>query len=174
MRADAQRNRASITDAALLVFAEHGGAASMETIAHRAGLSVGALYRHFPDRRTLVEHIAVDALRDLLAFAQRARDDPDTTRWEALRAVVVHCVGLPLAMTRTLRETPEAGPVVAELITRTNAILERLTLDAQREGSVRGDLTAADIVRVLEFAVCRPGARAEDPLLTVVLDGLRS
>ncbi|MGY2896282.1 TetR/AcrR family transcriptional regulator [Deinococcus sp. UYEF24] len=52
-RADAQRNRQLLLDAALEVFAQHGIEASLEAIARRAGVGIGTLYRHFPTREAL-------------------------------------------------------------------------------------------------------------------------
>src|SRR5450755_2869394 len=55
LRADAQRNRDAILEAAAAAFAEHGTAASLEDVARRAGVGIGTLYRHFPSRDALVE-----------------------------------------------------------------------------------------------------------------------
>jgi AcrR family transcriptional regulator len=52
-RADAQRNRQLLLDAALVAFAQHGIDASLEAIARNAGVGIGTLYRHFPTREAL-------------------------------------------------------------------------------------------------------------------------
>ncbi len=54
MRADAARNRARILEVALQVFREQGYDASLDLVAKRAGVGAGTLYRHFPDRESLV------------------------------------------------------------------------------------------------------------------------
>ncbi|GGR19290.1 TetR family transcriptional regulator [Deinococcus ruber] len=53
MRADAQRNRHALLDAALEAFAQHGTQASLDAIARSAGVGIGTLYRHFPTREAL-------------------------------------------------------------------------------------------------------------------------
>ncbi|WP_410842707.1 TetR/AcrR family transcriptional regulator, partial [Paraburkholderia sp. BR14264] len=54
VRADARRNADALTDAATAVFATDGVDAPAKVIADRAGVGVGTLYRHFPQRSDLV------------------------------------------------------------------------------------------------------------------------
>ncbi|RKN05395.1 TetR/AcrR family transcriptional regulator [Streptomyces radicis] len=174
MRADARRNREVIVAAALAAFSERGAAAGMEEIARRAGLSVGTLYRHFPDRSALVEHIALTALGDLVAFAraQSATEGAAPTRFEALRRVVTRCAELPLALTASLAEAAAPLPSVTALVEESDALLLALVVAAQREGTLRGDIAPGDVLGMLRTATCRPGARPGDPLTTVLFDGL--
>jgi AcrR family transcriptional regulator len=53
-RADATRNEATLLDAAAAVFVAEGVEAPMRTIAARAGVGVGTIYRHFPTRADLI------------------------------------------------------------------------------------------------------------------------
>lgn len=67
VRADAQRNVNSLLDAALAVFATSGVDAPVREIAVKAGVGVGTLYRHFPQRADLVAAVfrhEVDACAD--------------------------------------------------------------------------------------------------------------
>lgn len=50
MRADARRSRHRLFDAARELILEIGGEPTRDAIAHRAGVGIGTLYRHFPDR----------------------------------------------------------------------------------------------------------------------------
>ena len=50
LRADAERNRRRILEAARAVFAEAGLDAPLEAIAQRAGVGIATLYRRFPTR----------------------------------------------------------------------------------------------------------------------------
>ncbi|AGL17459.1 TetR/AcrR family transcriptional regulator [Actinoplanes sp. N902-109] len=77
LRADAQRNRARILDAAEAVFTESGPRASTEQVARRAGVAIGTVFRHFPTKddllaailkRLLAQLVAQAADLDLLAF----------------------------------------------------------------------------------------------------------
>lgn len=53
-RADAQRNLATLLQAAKEVFAESGIDAPVRDIASRAGVGIGTVYRHFPERSDLI------------------------------------------------------------------------------------------------------------------------
>src|SRR3954453_20698406 len=57
MRADAQRNRDRIVEVAREVFREQGYDASLDLVAKRAGVGAGTLYRHFPNRESLLDAI---------------------------------------------------------------------------------------------------------------------
>ena len=54
LRADAQRNREKLLAAATEAFAAEGEDVALESVAARAGLGIGTLYRHFPNRDALV------------------------------------------------------------------------------------------------------------------------
>src|SRR5260221_9806044 len=73
MRADALRNREHLLLAAHDAFAE-SDAASLNSIAKRAGVGPGTLYRHFPTREALIlavyrhdVQVLVDSVTDVLA-----------------------------------------------------------------------------------------------------------
>ncbi|WP_420961719.1 TetR/AcrR family transcriptional regulator [Brucella sp. IR073] len=57
MRADARRNLDAVLQAAMKVFAESGIDAPMRAIATEAGVGVGTLYRHFPQRSDMIKAI---------------------------------------------------------------------------------------------------------------------
>ena len=50
LRADAERNRQRILDAAAAEFAERGLSVTLDEIAARAGVGVGTVYRRFPEK----------------------------------------------------------------------------------------------------------------------------
>jgi AcrR family transcriptional regulator len=173
VRADARRNRGLIVAAALELFTERGPEASMEEIARAAGLGVGTLYRHFPDRRALLDEITIDTLRRLLEAGREFAARP-IPRWQVLLLVVEHCAGLPLALLKS-RSLEEAGrPEAPRLVAALNALYTEIAEGAQREGAMRPDIAPEEIVGLLNVAVCRPGARPDDTLTTVILDGLRA
>ncbi|MBT2209571.1 TetR/AcrR family transcriptional regulator [Actinomadura sp. NEAU-AAG7] len=173
MRADARRNRELIVEAALDRFAGSGPAASMEEIARAAGLGVGTLYRHFPDRRALVEEIAGRSLR-CLRTGLRSLAEQDLSRRDVIARYVGYCAGQPLALIKALAEENEAPEERLELQDELNGLLEALARQAQEEGTVRGDISPREVVELLSVVVCRPGARADDALTRVALDGLRA
>ena len=54
LRADARRNRERIIDAARELFAGEQPNVQMDEVAQRAGVGVGTVYRHFPDKEALM------------------------------------------------------------------------------------------------------------------------
>jgi AcrR family transcriptional regulator len=70
-RADAERNRQRLLEAAKASFAKTGAATSLEEIARAAEVGIGTLYRHFPTRDALVEAVYRDALDRLSEDARR-------------------------------------------------------------------------------------------------------
>ncbi|EFC81096.1 TetR/AcrR family transcriptional regulator [Parafrankia sp. EUN1f] len=183
MRSDARRNRELIVSAALTVIAERGPLASMDEIARVAGLGVGTLYRHFPDRQALLDTITVDTLRELHAVGQRQGvgrpRNPEWNgahagaAWAALREVVDHCTHAPLTLIKTLNESASDEPEIARLLADVNEMLVGIVEAAQAEGTLRDDIAPAEVVQVISVAVCRPGAQPDDALTTVLMDGLR-
>ena len=65
VRADAQRNINALLQSAMTVFATSGVDAPIREIAEKAGVGVGTVYRHFPQRSDLIE--AVFVRRSMLA-----------------------------------------------------------------------------------------------------------
>lgn len=57
VRADARRNVDALLRAAMATFSESGVDAPMRAIAARAGVGVGTVYRHFPQRSDLIKAV---------------------------------------------------------------------------------------------------------------------
>ena len=70
-RADAERNRQRLLEAARTVFGRDGASASLEEIARTAGVGIGTLYRHFPAREDLIEAVYQQAIGQLGEAADR-------------------------------------------------------------------------------------------------------
>nr|WSX51425.1 TetR family transcriptional regulator [Streptomyces sp. NBC_00974] len=69
-RADAVRNRERILTAAREVLVEFGSTAPLDEIARRAGVGNATLYRHFPDRPTLVHHVVLFVMDRVTRLAE--------------------------------------------------------------------------------------------------------
>jgi AcrR family transcriptional regulator len=84
-RADAQRNLQSLLQAAMDVFAESGVDAPVREIAERAGVGVGTMYRHFPQRADLIVAVLksqIDACANAAAdFAGEHEPGEALARW---------------------------------------------------------------------------------------------
>ena len=130
-----------ILDAALRCFAERGyDATRVQHIADRAGVSNGALYRHFPSKQALAEQLYADALAGVTGPMAAAADTPRTVR-ERLQG----CLG---AMLAAYRAAPDAAtfavlrqqalmPALPADTVFPVTILERLVREGQAAGEVR-------------------------------------
>ena len=178
LRADAQRNRARILEAAEVVFAAEGIEVPVDTIAEKAGVGVGTLYRHFPTKEKLCEAILLDRLSGLTVDARALADaaDPAAAFFGFLEHIVEEGAAkrdlLVAVMGAGLAFDMAAAQVKDELREAIGVLLER----AQAAGAVRPDVTAAMVVSLVgatcQAAAHTVGAPACD-LLTIVCDGLR-
>lgn len=69
-RADAERNRLRLLEAARSAFTSRGELISMEEVAREAGVGIGTLYRHFPNRNDLVVAVYQGEMAHLLEAAR--------------------------------------------------------------------------------------------------------
>src|SRR6202789_3530195 len=70
-RADAERNRDRVLEAAKEAFTRSGADASLDDIAKEAGVGAGTLYRHFPSRDELLEAVYRTEVEKLAAAEQK-------------------------------------------------------------------------------------------------------
>lgn len=140
-RKDVLRNRALLLESADALIREHGMDLSLNAVAHHAGVGVGTVYRHFPDRAALIQAMfeqRVDLVEGVLK-AHLADIDPIA----GLRAVVFEICDMQTA-DRGVWELMSSGnedthrqvvesrlqPHIEQLAARANA-LGRLRLDFQ-------------------------------------------
>lgn len=83
-RADAQRNRERILEAAKHAFTRSGAEASLDDIAKQAGVGPGTLYRHFPTREELLKAVYRTEMEKLAAAERKFAETMPPA--EALRA----------------------------------------------------------------------------------------
>ena len=86
LRADAERNRLRIVDAAREVFAGQGLDAPMSEVARRANVGIATLYRRFPTREDLITSVFAEKMAAYAAAMDDALADPDP--WHAFCAYV--------------------------------------------------------------------------------------
>jgi AcrR family transcriptional regulator len=77
LRADAERNRDLIVEAARRVFAERGLDVAIEEVARQAGVGVGTLYRRFPTRADLIAGAFESKLSVYAEAVEEALLEPD-------------------------------------------------------------------------------------------------
>jgi AcrR family transcriptional regulator len=182
LRADARDNRRRLLEAARDAFIDHGPGAPLEEIARRAGTGIATLYRRFPDRQALMREVILEAIEGTIEAARRAAaEEPDPFRALArymhevidvrTAAVIPALLGAVALDGEQMTRAREAGP----------ALVEGLVGAAQRAGTLRQDVTPADI-GLLIVRLSRPlaggfargtNAGLSHRHLEVVLAGLR-
>ncbi|MFI7638383.1 TetR/AcrR family transcriptional regulator [Nonomuraea sp. NPDC049400] len=174
IRADARRNRDLLVTAAMAVIAEEGPDASLNEIARRAGVGPGTLYRHFPTRDALLAAVSEGRLARLRARADELAEamPPGEALVAWLRLLVVHAMTDRGLGARMMVAAPSSAGVDCWAMLRDAA--ERVLGPAQRDGSVRADVEAADLVE-LAAGIAQGAADAgrAERLLMLTLDGLR-
>ena len=180
LRRDAQLNRQRIIEAAREVFAARGLAATLDDVAHEAGVGIGTVYRRFPTKEALVEAALEDRLMEFAGAVEVALRAP--TGWDGLTTFLrtvaeMHAAdrglrdvalgtGFGLRQHERIRE--QVQPLVDQLIER-----------ARAEGSLRPDFTAEDLPPVLMMIseLAHHGHRVRPDLyrryLQLLVDGLR-
>jgi AcrR family transcriptional regulator len=175
-RADARRNYEKVLAAAREAFAEGGESTALEEIARRAGVGIGTLYRHFPNRQALLEALYADEVEELCrSAAGREDDDP----WDALSGWFERFIGYMATKQALAGELLNYVGRDAELFKASKAALfeagEPLLKRAQEAGAVREDV---DFAEVLQMVMGISKIPAADPaqnqhMLRIALDGLR-
>ena len=150
-RSDALRNRERIVEVAKVAFTSGGANTSLEEIAKQADVGIGTLYRHFPTRDELIESV-YRAEVDKLATAA-ARFAETMSPLEALRAWMLLLVDYIAAkhIIAPALNTIAGGPsrLHEGSRTRIQAAIGGLVKRAKKNGNLRKDLDAHDLLRAL-------------------------
>lgn len=162
LRADAQRNRDAILQAAREVFETEGIFAPADGIATAAGVGNATFYRNFPTRDDLLAAVVENNVRELLEFSSGV--ERELAADAALREWLFHLAwqlriwnDLPSCIATAIDDPTSPVQTVNErLIERTDEFLTR----AARFGSASDSVTAHEVfelVTALSWAVDRFG-----------------
>ena len=177
MRADARRSRAKLLEAATAAFAENGADAPLEDIARRAGVGIGTLYRHFPTRVDLQAAVYQSQVETVCEAAEgySTSNSPEQALAEWLRAMAAYLAtkrGLSRALIDTLGRDSQ---LLTSCWGAMNTATERLLTAAQEAGTLRDDIKATDVLRLVHGVVIATEQAPQDTerLLGLMLDGFR-
>lgn len=178
MRADAARNRAKIVDAAREVFREKGYDAPLDEVAKLAGVGPGTLYRHFPNRDSLVDAIMqawVDrvnaAVEEVLTGGGDAREM--LLRWlETYVGLITVHKGGAAKITGAMDDQTSPIQTKCQVLRGANQqVIDKLS------GDLRPDVDSLQLARLVGgVATVKDAgdlpAQAVQPMLGVIADGL--
>ena len=144
LRRDAAENRARLLRAAAEVLAEHGGDASVDEIARRAGVGMGTLYRRFPTKDDLIAALADEMKSAMLERVMRIADEESDG--DAL-AACLWTMAADMAPRRGYLKLlwPALTAGGDQRRVRLWRVIDDLLARAQRAGTVRADLTLTDV-----------------------------
>lgn len=177
-RVDARRNTEALLEAAKSVFATSGVDAPAKEITDRAGVGVGTLYRHFPQRSDLVKAVfqrEVDACADQApALAAAHAPGEALERW-------LHRFTEFLAAKRGLASALHSGdPAFDELpgyfMQRFGPALGSLLDAAAAGGEIRPDFTPEELLYAvgnLCLDADEEGPERSRRMVSLLIDGLR-
>jgi AcrR family transcriptional regulator len=160
MRADAQRSRRRLLDAAIELILEIGAEPSRDAIAVRAGVGIGTLYRHYPDRQSLLRAVVLDVLDRTIDQGESALAE-STTGGEALRRYMHATIDTNLGVVNIVYPLLE-NPGWPDRRAAAQKMLDQLVTTARRDRAINDDTTATDIA-LATIRFCRPLAIGLDP-----------
>jgi len=150
-RADAQRNRRHILEAAKQEFTRSGANASLEEIAKQAGVGPGTLYRHFPTRDALLEAVYRTEVEKLAAAERKfAGAMPPIAALRAWMLLFIDHIAAKQIIAPALN-TLAGGPSKLYEGSRSQIreAIDALVKRAIRSGDIRKDLDPFDLLRAL-------------------------
>jgi AcrR family transcriptional regulator len=175
-RSDARANRERLLEVARDALRESPDA-SLNSIAKRAGVGAGTLYRHFPNREALVFAVYRDDVERVCAKAPSllAKHPPvEALRlwFEALSAAIRTKHGLGEAL-----NSPEARKAIDESYAPVNAAIAELLAAGEAAGELKPGLDPGDVLLLMSFlwrtADDKAGRAQAKRTLDLVLAGLR-
>ena len=177
-RADARRNVEALLDAARKVFDTSGVDAPAKEITDLAGVGVGTLYRHFPQRSDLVKAVVesgIDAVADAGPALAAAHEPGEAlTRWiDRYTALLGAKRGLAAALHSG---DPAFAGLPGYFMGRLAPALSTLLDAAAAAGEVHGDVDAEDLLyAIAQLCQSVPGRGPEHGrrMVGVLVDGLR-
>jgi AcrR family transcriptional regulator len=178
VRADAQRNLDALLHAAKNVFASAGVDAPVREIAEQAGVGLGTLYRHFPQRADLIAAVfrrEIDACADAAPVLSAERDPFDALACWMLRyaAFVAAKRGLAKALHSG---DPAFDNLPGHFDQRLRPAFRKLLDRAAVAGAIRADVDADELlgaVTSLCMSAHTAGPGRAERMVALMVDGLR-
>jgi AcrR family transcriptional regulator len=177
-RVDAQRNLRSLLQAAMDVFAQSGVDAPVRAIAERAGVGVGTVYRHFPQRADLIVAVMksqIDDCADAAAvFASECEPGEALARWMQR---YVDFIVTKRGLSGALQSDSAAYAALPDYFYgRLRPALTSLLQKAVENGDIRAGFEADELLRAVA-TLCKANpdedTAATRKMVGLLVDGLR-
>ncbi|KZF01101.1 MAG: TetR/AcrR family transcriptional regulator [Rhodococcus sp. (in: high G+C Gram-positive bacteria)] len=181
LRADAERNRRRIVDAARELFASRGIDITLDDVAAHAKVGVGTVYRRFSCKEELIDGVFEQRLEDMLACAEESLlvEDP----WDGLVLFLTKLfegISADKGLGDVVLGTDEGCNGIARMRERIDPFVERIVTRAKDSGRLRADVEVNDLFPLIgmvnaasEFMSCVEPANWKR-YFAIVMDGLRA
>ena len=171
-RADAERNRLRLLEAARAAFAAGPETVTLDQIARCAGVGIGTLYRHFPTREALVEALYRQELAELCARAgQLLRALPPERALRAWMDQFAEFVAAKREMAGAIRGAFASGAVsVPQARAEMADALQPILSTGAADGTLRGDVRAEDVVALILGSFSATSVAGGEEQLTRMFD----
>lgn len=182
------RNDRALLRAAREVLAVDGAHASVASIAARAGVGIGSLYRRYRTKQELFQRLCLIALQEYLDAATEGlvMDDP----WEGLVHYAMTSIRSGPASLAPVAGTFELTDEMRELAGQGDRAVARLVERAHQAKVLRAGVTPVDFELLIEQLSASPlqeqlqrqrrtelddaARNARERIITIALDGLRA
>jgi AcrR family transcriptional regulator len=154
LRADAERNRRRLIEAATAMFCDRGLDIGVGEIAQQAGVGRGTLFRNFPTKDHLIAAVVVDRMSESIGRARAALDAADPG--QALFELIDQSVGRATtdrALFDAIGDAWLNNDEIRAAHTDLMGALDQLVRRAQASGAVRSDIGAVDVLMMIK-GVC--------------------
>jgi AcrR family transcriptional regulator len=178
-RADGQRNRERLIEAAKAAFGDVGADVSLEEIARRAGVGIGTFYRHFPTRDAIVEAVYRREVQQLAGAAQRllAAMKPGEALHQWMRLFVDYIATKKVIASALASIVGGTTDLYAASGVQIADAMSLLVARASGAGDIRLDVDPNDLLRALvgfAYGATGPSWQASAlRLIDILMDGLR-
>ncbi|PMR74080.1 TetR family transcriptional regulator [Billgrantia endophytica] len=178
MRADAQRKMSALVRAALEVFTESGVDAPVREIAERAGVGLGTVYRHFPQRSDLIVAVYRSQVDDCADAATELANKHEP--FEAFARWMGHFADFISTKRGLARGLNSSDPAYSALpgyfFSRLGPALQMLLDAAVESRAIRHGYEAGELLQAV--AALGRGGHDEEPaqlrkMIGLLVDGLR-
>lgn len=177
LRADAERNRKRLIEAAAAVFRERGLDVGVAEIAERAGVGRGTVFRNFASKEDLIAAVVIERMKEAAARGRALLDAPDAgaSLFEFLEEMTGR-QQLDRGMFEALADTWLANDEIRAQHVDVLGVLDALLTRAKQTGAVRDDVTAIDVLMLFK-GVCEAAsafAHIEPGMVARQLDLVRA
>ncbi|ALB45252.2 TetR/AcrR family transcriptional regulator [Clostridium beijerinckii NRRL B-598] len=177
LQADAKQNREQILNAAYKIFSEKGTSIPISEIARQAGVGIGTVYRHFPNKEALFEAVNINYKQQLTKRAKSLINNIDPG--EAFFNFFTHIIEDGFT-NKALKDALNTGMTDFDVLQDFQSTFATLLTSAQQAKAVREDIDIKDLITLMMSLLFAIEQRKGDldierfnKLMSIVIDGLR-